>query len=139
MAGVINFSEAFIIGVHALVIVSQSKEPVNLDTIAEKGNVMKNHASKVLQILVKKGLMNSFKGPSGGFVLAKKPHEINMLALYEMIEGPISLAECPREKDICPFGNCLMGGVASRLSLEVRDFLADKALGDLLEGRIFSI
>ncbi len=137
MAAIINFSEAFIIGVHSLVIVAHSKDPVNLEAIAEKGNIMKNHASKVLQILVKKGLMNSYKGPSGGFILIKEPKDINMLALYEMIEGPVSMSECPRGKAVCPFGNCLMGGVASKLSGEVKEYLGNKTLEDLLNGATF--
>ena len=139
MAVVINFSEAFIIGVHSLVVVSQAKSPVNLETIAEGGNVMKNHASKVLQTLVKKGIMTSYKGPSGGFVLSKSTYDINMLDLYEMIEGPIAVEECPRSKHVCPFGNCLMGGIVARLSVEVRDFLAAHSLGSLLEGRLFPV
>ena len=134
MSAIINFSEAYIIGVHSLVLIAQSSELINLESIAEKGGVMKNHASKVLQVLVKKGVLNSYKGPSGGFVLSKNPEDINMLDLYEMIEGPIPITQCPRGKEICPFGNCLLGGVSEKLALEIRDFLKDKTLADILLG-----
>jgi DNA-binding IscR family transcriptional regulator len=44
---------------------------------------------KVLQRLAQVGFLSSTRGPNGGFVLRKKPADINLLQIYEAIEGKL--------------------------------------------------
>ena len=50
--------------------------------------------SKVLQKLAKIGLLQSVQGVKGGYTLAKKVDQINMLEVVESIDGPIHLVSC---------------------------------------------
>ena len=57
--------------------------------------------SKIFQNLAKAGLINSFRGSSGGFSLAKPPDEIGVLQVVEAIDGPLSLNKCVSDPDSC--------------------------------------
>ncbi|MEE8574195.1 MAG: Rrf2 family transcriptional regulator, partial [Thermodesulfobacteriota bacterium] len=46
------------------------------------------------QTLGKKGFVRSYRGPDGGFALAKPAGEISVLDAIEAMEGPVFLNEC---------------------------------------------
>jgi Rrf2 family protein len=56
---------------------------------------------RILQILSREGLVDSFPGKGGGFVLARSPEKINLGMLIRIFQGPISLGQCPFRKPVC--------------------------------------
>lgn len=66
--------------------------------IADEAGVPRKYLSAILADLVRTGLLDAFPGKSGGFRLARPPHEI---ALYEVL-GPFEPAL--RKRRPCPFG-----------------------------------
>jgi Rrf2 family protein len=50
---------------------------------------------KVLQPLVRVGILNSIKGPNGGYRLAKPATKVTMLDIIEAVDGPLR-GEVPR-------------------------------------------
>src|SRR5271169_4089777 len=64
--------------------------------------------SKILQNLVKSGLLISEQGSNGGYRLARDPSEITALEVIRTIYGPIILTHCFTEhaecdqSDLCP-------------------------------------
>lgn len=50
--------------------------------------------SKVLQTMVRNGLLTSEQGAAGGYRLARDPREINALEVIRSIDGPIILTHC---------------------------------------------
>jgi Rrf2 family protein len=85
-----------------------------------------------MQRLVKAGYLTSQRGPSGGFVLKKKPEDINFLELYEAIEGPIEVSACPMDKQICPFDKCLMNNVTNKMTTDFKKYLKDQTVDQYL-------
>jgi Rrf2 family protein len=62
---------------------------------------------KILQILNREGVLNSFKGKGGGFVLAMPPEEILLTRLIDIFQKPVKLTECIFKKKICAdVGTC---------------------------------
>jgi Rrf2 family protein len=57
---------------------------------------------KILQVLDKKGLLRSYKGKGGGFLLNTRPQEIFLLDLIRVFQGRFSLNECFLKKHACP-------------------------------------
>jgi Rrf2 family protein len=57
---------------------------------------------KILQVLDKKGLLKSYKGKGGGFILNIEPKNIFLLELIKIFQGRFSLNECFLKKHICP-------------------------------------
>ena len=77
--------------------------------LAEKLNASEAHLAKIFQRLSKSGLIKSFRGPTGGFMLNKPAEEISFLEIYEIVESKIILNDCPLDRAGCPFDNCIFG------------------------------
>ena len=67
--------------------------------IAERYRIPLPLLSKVLQTLVRAGMLVSEQGASGGYKLARDPHEISALEVIRTIDGPIILTQCFTEHD----------------------------------------
>lgn len=53
--------------------------------------------SKILKQLARKGLLESHRGASGGYTLAKEPAAISVAEVIAALEGPIAVTECTDE------------------------------------------
>ena len=132
MSKVFSLSEAASIALHGIILIAQEKKGLNVIKIAERTDTSKHHVAKVMQRLVKAGYLSSQRGPSGGFIMRKDPKEINFLEIYETIEGPIEISECPMDKQVCPFDKCIMNNVTSKMTLEFKSFLENQTIEQYL-------
>ena len=57
--------------------------------------------TKILQPLIKAGIVGSQRGVGGGFYLAREPAEITLLDVVEAEEGPVYLNQCLIEENAC--------------------------------------
>jgi len=67
--------------------------------IADRYRIPLPLLSKVLQTLVRTGLLVSEQGATGGYRLSRDSHEINALEVIRSIDGPIILTQCFTEHD----------------------------------------
>jgi Rrf2 family protein len=128
MSRIISLSEAASIGIHGIVLVARESGLVNVQFIADATDTSRHHVAKIMQRLVKEGLLTSHRGPGGGFVLKKKAKDITLLAVYEAIEGKIEATRCPLNKHICPFEKCLMNNVTYDMTIKFRDYLKSQTV-----------
>jgi len=73
----------------------------SLPEIARAVQVPEHFLSKVLQMLSKRGLIQSHRGASGGFELAADAASVTLLDVIEAFEGPIQLNVCLGERGSC--------------------------------------
>ena len=132
MSKIFAMSEAASIGIHSMVLIARNETGINAIKIAENTGSSKNHISKVLQRLVKSDLLKSVRGPAGGFMLKKDAEKISLLTIYESIEGPMEITDCPFENEVCHFDRCLMLNVINKMALEFKRFLDKQTLQDYL-------
>lgn len=132
MPNIVQLSEAASLAIHSMVIIAKSDKIVNANTIAEMTSSSRNHLAKIMLTLVKNGFVKSLRGPTGGFVLNKKPEDVTLLNIYESIEGKIFVPECPIDKQVCPFDSCIMNNVLNRATNEIVEFFSNKTLKDYL-------
>jgi len=57
--------------------------------------------TKILQPLIKEGIVGSQRGVGGGFYLAKAPSEITLFDVIKSQEGPVYLNQCLIENSNC--------------------------------------
>lgn len=132
MAKVVHISEAASLAVHGMVLIAGSSEILNVNQIADITHSSRNHLAKVMQILVKNGYLDSVRGPKGGFTLKGDPKKINLLEIYELIEGNLEEHHCGIETQQCPFDICVFGGLADKFSSDFIEYLRNKTLFDLI-------
>lgn len=99
--------------------------------MAEKLSASEHHLSKVMQRLVKAGLVESVRGPGGGFALARAPGRIALIEIYQEFEGPLDERPCLFEHRVCDNAGCILGSMLNRVSEEVKRYLTGTRLSDL--------
>ena len=134
MSHLINVSEAVSLALHGLAIVAQrSPNKVNAKYLAEKLNASEAHLAKIFQRLSKSGLIRSFRGPTGGFVLNKPAEEISFLDIYEIVESKIILNDCPLDKAGCIFETCIFGNALKNNSNNIYQTFKNIKLSNFIE------
>jgi FeS assembly SUF system regulator len=69
--------------------------------IAETYGIPLELMAKILQRLVRKGLLRSEHGIHGGYQLQREPQSISVLEVIQAIDGPIALTACSASDRRC--------------------------------------
>lgn len=87
--------------------------------MAERHQIPRSHAMKVVNGLAKAGLLTTTRGRGGGFMLARPPETISLGEVVRLTEPDLRPADC----DSCVFAaGC---GLTPILASAVRAFLAE--------------
>jgi Rrf2 family protein len=94
--------------VKALLYISKKNpERISVSELVRELDIPKPFLRKTLQTLNREGVLNSFKGKGGGFVLAMPPVEILLARVLEIFQKPVKLTECIFREKICSdIGTC---------------------------------
>ncbi len=105
------FSKACEYGIKAMIYIAQKSkngERLSLKQIARETNSPEAFTAKVLQQLSKQNLLESLKGPTGGFTLQRPADQMNLASIVSAIDGDsiymgcgLGLRECSEVKP-CP-------------------------------------
>src|SRR5215510_12502871 len=75
--------------------------------IAELYDIPIELMAKVLQRLVRRGLLASQQGTRGGYLLARLPTQISVADVIQAIDGPVTVTACSTEEGQCEqFAKC---------------------------------
>jgi Rrf2 family protein len=75
--------------------------------IAEQYDIPIELMAKVLQRLVRTGLLVSTQGTRGGYTLSRASSAISVVDVIEAIDGPFTVTACSTEKNDCEqYGKC---------------------------------
>jgi len=69
--------------------------------LAERASLELPTVSKLLKLLAHAGLVQSFRGATGGYRLARPPAQIHLIDVLEAIEGPLAVTECVGQSGLC--------------------------------------
>ena len=75
--------------------------PVFLKDIAKAEEISEKYLSQIIIPLKTAGLVNSFRGARGGYILAKSPLKINLKDVVEVLEGGLDLLNCIKNPSNC--------------------------------------
>lgn len=135
MSTVLKISEAASLAFHAMLFVAENHDqPATAKKIASELDVSEAHLAKVLQRLAKAGLLQSTRGPKGGFTLGKPAGAISMLGIYESIEGPFTSGCCLFATPVCGRSQCIFGGILPNAGKQLHEHMARTILSELAEG-----
>jgi Rrf2 family transcriptional regulator, cysteine metabolism repressor len=111
-----------------------SSEPVQVKEIADRQGVPKDFLSLIMVDLRRGGIVESVRGPRGGYRLTRPPAQISMGEILEVLEGPIQLLQCMSDSTSDPCSQqpgCHMRSVWSRLTDTIVDVLFGTSLEQL--------
>lgn len=100
--------------------------------IAERQGVPKKFLEKIIQDLMRGGLIKSRRGACGGYALARRSDEITFYDVIAAIEGPIAVNACMDERVGCDqMPRCSMIGVWSEVQRSVMEVLSRTTIAAL--------
>ncbi len=120
----------------SILCISDKKEPIDVENLSAKLIISRSFLAKILQKLTKAGILKSFKGVKGGFILAKDIGDISMLDIIKAVEdNPATVFECTSDSGVCPsnrVGACSIWPTLNKLQVKIDDFLSKITLQDIL-------
>lgn len=69
--------------------------------ICQTQDVTPAFLTKILQPLIKAGIVSSQRGVGGGFLLARDPNDITLLDILQAEEGQLKLNHCLVDTELC--------------------------------------
>ncbi|MBR4887686.1 MAG: Rrf2 family transcriptional regulator [Clostridia bacterium] len=98
-------------------------ERVDARTISEKTQIPQRFCLKILRTLVSEGIVCSYKGARGGYMLHRPAEEITLREVIEAVEGPYMISRCQGESYTCNHANCHFHAIYHEISHMVREKL----------------
>jgi len=89
--------------------------------------------SKVLKNLAQAGLVESFRGASGGYRLAQAAERISVAMIIEAMEGPLGMTDCVAGAACEHIDHCGVRSNWRLISKKVTDTLSEMSLADLAQ------
>jgi Rrf2 family transcriptional regulator, cysteine metabolism repressor len=114
----------------------EGKGPISIKEIAERQGISFSYLEQILHKLCKAGLIESVRGPAGGYLLARKPSELTIGDIVRVLEGPIALSHClePGELGDCyQADDCVARMVWAKVGAKIEEALDSISFRDLLQ------
>jgi Rrf2 family iron-sulfur cluster assembly transcriptional regulator len=116
------------------------ERPVSLADIAERQEISLSYLEQLFARLRRGGLVNSVRGPGGGYRLAKSAEETRVAEIVLAVDEPIRATRCSGlegAKGCMPSGErCLTHHLWEGLGREIHRYLSGVSLSDVIERRL---
>jgi Rrf2 family protein len=108
-----------------------SRGPVDLGSVAARQGISEQYLAKLAIPLKSAGMIRAERGSKGGYALAKKPEDIDLWSVVELLEGRSSLLDCTADPGSCSrSGDCRTHPIWTGLDRAVRGYLCGLSLAD---------
>ena len=111
------------------------KEPTSLAEISLRQGISISYLEQLFLKLRKNNLVQSARGPSGGYVLAKPPGEIKLLSIISAVDEKIKTVKCKKESKKGCNGKsikCITHNLWDDLENHINKFFEENTLRDIL-------
>ena len=111
------------------------KDPTSLTEISLRQGISISYLEQLFLKLRKNNLVQSVRGPSGGYVLAKLPEEIKLLSIINAVDEKIKTLKCKKESKKGCNGKsikCITHNLWDDLEIHINKFFEDNTLNDVL-------
>lgn len=107
---------------------------VGIQEISDRAQVPEHFTRKMFQVLARNGILTAISGPNGGYRLARKPDQISLLEIMEIIDGTGPLNACVLGLPICDDGNpCALHDSWTKAKKTLLPDLRKRSIADLFK------
>ncbi|MDP3880434.1 MAG: Rrf2 family transcriptional regulator [Dehalococcoidales bacterium] len=112
----------------------QGEGPVLLKDVARRQQIPLQYLERVIAPLIAGGILRSARGAKGGVSLARRPEEIKLSEVIQLLEGSIAPVECVNNPDLCSRSElCVPRDIWGELKKAMDGVLESTTLQDLVE------
>ena len=111
------------------------QKPVSLGDISRRQGISLSYLEQLFAKLRRRKLVNSVRGPGGGYLLAKATADISVAEVVDAVNESLDATRCEGRGD-CQHGEvCLTHYLWEDLSAQIHGFLNNISLADLVARR----
>ena len=111
----------------------QSKGPVTLAGISERQRISLSYLEQLFGKLRRNALVESVRGPGGGYCLAKSACEISVAEIITAVDEPLDATQCAGKENCLDDRRCMTHDLWSDLNRTIYEYLASVTLASLIE------
>ena len=107
--------------------------PITLADISQRQEISLSYLEQLFSKLRKNGLVDSARGPGGGYRLSRQSEEIAVAEIIAAVDETVDATRCKRKGNCQHEERCLTHELWCDLSDQIFDFLANITLGSLVK------
>lgn len=109
-----------------------SKGPVTLAGISERQEISLSYLEQLFGKLRRRGLVDSVRGPGGGYCLARPLAEITVAEIICAVDEPLDTTQCGGKENCRDEDRCMTHDLWSTLNRKIHDYLSSVTLAELV-------
>jgi len=114
----------------------ESNGPVTLAGISERQSISLSYLEQLFGKLRRAGLVESVRGPGGGYTLAKDTEAISVADIIVAVDEPVDATQCGgRENCLGTNQRCMTHDLWTSLNTTIFDYLSKVSLASLVDSQ----
>jgi Rrf2 family transcriptional regulator, iron-sulfur cluster assembly transcription factor len=115
----------------------QNAGPVTLAAISQRQHISLSYLEQLFGKLRRNGLVESTRGPGGGYTLGKSTSEVSIAEIILSVDEPMDATHCGG-KENCngEAGRCMTHDLWSKLNARMSEFLGSVTLQDMVDEQL---
>ena len=109
------------------------ERPVTLAAISERQNISLSYLEQLFAKLRRHGIVESVRGPGGGYCLARGATEITVADVIIAVDEPLDATQCGGRENCKSEHRCMTHDLWSTLNRKMLDYLASVNLAELVD------
>jgi len=115
----------------------QSSGPVTLAAISQRQQISLSYLEQLFGKLRRQGLVESVRGPGGGYTLGRSAREISVADIILSVDEPIDATHCGgKENCLGESGRCMTHELWAALNQRMLEFLSSVHLQKLVDEQL---
>lgn len=113
----------------------QGNGPVTLAGISDRQKISLSYLEQLFGKLRRRKLVDSVRGPGGGYCLARSAYEISVAEIIRAVDEPIDATQCGGRENCQEEHRCMTHDLWTNLNATIFDYLASVTLGSLVDNQ----
>ena len=108
--------------------------PANLINISKRQDLSRKYLGQIISQLLTAGILESIRGPQGGYVLGRPPKEIRLGDIIRTLDGSFAPVRCVDKPDLCErTERCVTREVWTKAKESMESLFDQITVADLME------
>jgi len=110
----------------------QQRGPVTLAAISERQHISLSYLEQLFGKLRRAKLVNSVRGPGGGYNLARTANDITVAAIISAVDEAVDATQCGGKENCNDDKRCVTHDLWATLNEKMNDYLSSVSLADVI-------
>jgi len=106
--------------------------PVTLAGVSERQKISLSYLEQLFGKLRRHGLVDSVRGPGGGYNLARAAGEVTIAEIVKAVDEPLDATQCGGKENCHDDRRCMTHDLWATLNEKMHEYLSSVSLGDLI-------